>query len=82
MSGKVRYTCPDCGGHDIGFTCSASFDEATQTFQVEDVYDGSADTWCRDCINLGDDEDDDELSITECDVIVEEVPDEPEEVTA
>lgn len=72
MKRLTRYRCPDCGGHDIGFTGSLSWDAETQQYHVEDVY-GDNDIWCRDCI-APDDDDDDDLSITEC-TPIEEVSD-------
>ena len=66
MSRLICHRCPDCGGHDIGFTASLSWDVETQKFYVEDVYD--ADRWCRDCICP---DDDDDLAIQECEPIVE-----------
>lgn len=70
MKTLTRYRCPDCGGHDIGFTGSLSWDVEAQQYRVEDVY-GDNDIWCRDCIAEKDDPD---KCIAEC-VVIEEVSD-------
>lgn len=67
MKRMFRYRCPDCGGYDIGFTGSLSWDVKSQQYCVEVVYAGG-DVWCRDCILEKDDPD---KCITECVVIVE-----------